>query len=270
MKIYAPFCQICVEEGKNEKSHQIDYENDFHELDDDLIVEATCKVGHITIYYLLHHKFEILFNFGISSILDGNKRGAFINFVGCLEDFYRFCLRIFFYKDETTNKQQEKMFKGVLKLSERQLGAFAALYFHLFREDAPILKNDLINIRNDVIHASKIPSKEETIKYGQGVYDIMINVLKKIKENIKDQLFYCQNEIIDSLYVAKMRVERLSKNHKICRESGFSFHGFFSMAEILYNDDFFNKKTEPLDASLKKLKHDPALQNTMFNFSYKK
>ncbi len=66
-------------------------------------------------------------------------------------------------------------------LSERQLGAFIALYTLDVGEPPKLLNASLVKFRNQVIHQGRIPTRAEALKYGQGVLDIIRSLISEAK-----------------------------------------------------------------------------------------
>lgn len=73
--------------------------------------------------------------------------------------------------------------------SERQLGAFIFLFTQHFKTKPELLHDNLVKLRNEVIHKGKIPTKDEAIKYGQEILELITGYLKKLIQN-KDLIYF--------------------------------------------------------------------------------
>jgi hypothetical protein len=56
------------------------------------------------------------------------------------------------------------------------------LYTTDFEKSPPIPSGPQTNFRNEVIHNGKIPTREEAVKYGQAMLDIIRSVLQEAKK----------------------------------------------------------------------------------------
>lgn len=175
-------CMQCLQEnGRPGGASQI-------EVRDDGCYMATCLSGHRTVTVLQQHKFEVLFEIGAHAILDGYYREAVSSFTSSLERFYEYTIRIFLEKSSGSDDLFQAAWKNVSNMSERQLGAFIFLWANHFKETPLLLPTGLITFRNEVIHKGKIPSREEALKYGDAVLDVLRPKIKKINETLPEQV----------------------------------------------------------------------------------
>jgi len=158
------------------------------EFKDDGCYEITCSFGHATVTVLQQHKFEVLFDIGVHAILDGYYREAVSSFTSSLERFYEFAIRIFLEKSSGSDELFQAAWKKVSSQSERQLGAFIFLWATHFSEDPPLLPQNMITFRNEVIHKGKIPSRDEAIKYGDAVLAVLRPKMRVLQLNFSDQI----------------------------------------------------------------------------------
>jgi hypothetical protein len=173
------------------------------------LYDISCAKGHESLYIIQNPSFDMLFQSGLELLRTGYYREAVSSFAVSLERFYEYCVLLlsldrfpdtggkfvtFHLEDPLYMKairDYEKLWKTPLKYSERQIGAFYALYFNKHGEipllfDQTLAKNlghklvkDPINFRNRVIHEGFIPRYEEAVQYGETVYHY-IKVLFKI------------------------------------------------------------------------------------------
>jgi hypothetical protein len=158
------------------------------EFCDDGRYEVKCSFGHETITVLQQQKFEILFDIGSYAILDGYYREAVSSFTSSLERFYEFSLRVFLERDSKSDELFQACWKKVSPQSERQLGAFVFLWASHFGKAPELLSSAQTSFRNDVVHKGKIPTREEAIKYGNSVLNLLQSKIAVIKERYSEDV----------------------------------------------------------------------------------
>ncbi|WP_125916828.1 hypothetical protein [Hymenobacter coccineus] len=169
--------------------------------------ELTCDLGHETTTIIQNSQFEVIFESGISSLKDDYFREAVFNFAVALERFYEYgilyVLReqmqdpVTYRWGETGLDNYQALWATMSKQSERQVGAFYALYLKEFNEAAPVfnkswlIKNtglvltlngksvETSEFRNKVVHQGYIPTKAEAILYGECVNKYIHHILNK-------------------------------------------------------------------------------------------
>ncbi|MEO6563833.1 MAG: hypothetical protein ABIN99_12445 [Nitrosospira sp.] len=155
---------------------------------DDGRYEIKCSLGHEKIVVLQQQKFEVLFEIGAHAIIDGYYREAVSSFTSSLERFYEFALRVFFENSLGSELLFESCWKTVVSQSERQLGAFIFLWALKFNEAPGLLSDSQTKFRNDVIHKGKIPTREEAIKYGNSVLDVLRPKILMIRKQFCEEV----------------------------------------------------------------------------------
>ena len=151
------------------------------ELQDDGLYRLKCRVGHETVTCLQEQKFEVLYELALNAILDGYYREAVVSFTSAIERFYEFYIHVISAKQKVLEKNFEEAWKRVAAQSERQYGAYIFLYTFENGEPPPRLSDNKVRFRNAVIHKGKIPSKDESMSYGQAVLDAIEPVLTILK-----------------------------------------------------------------------------------------
>jgi hypothetical protein len=182
MKLPMACMQCFREKGKPSE------EFSFVEFRDDGRYEFTCTNGHRTTTILQQQKFEILFDIGAYAILDGYYREAVSSFTSSIERFYEFYIKVIAIEKGIDKDTFMASWKMVSKKSERQLGAFIFLYTLEHGKPPNLLSNANVEVRNDVIHKGKIPTKAEALNYGNAVLSVARPILKELKENYKDSV----------------------------------------------------------------------------------
>ena len=152
------------------------------------IHELTCPAcqGRFALF-IRKHRFETLFDLGTRALLDGYAREAVVNFAAALERCLEFYLRSALLERfaaqghtlEDAAGELEATWKLLVSQSERQLGAFAAVY--LAREGrAPdfLTPQGLgAEFRNRVIHRGYLPREQEVQDYAAGLFALMNRLL---------------------------------------------------------------------------------------------
>jgi hypothetical protein len=185
-KVHCPYCMKDAFEESGETTLQFYF--DRRQLTDSGIQELTCKKGHdFTVIYSAA-KFEVLFDIGMSAIRDCYSREGVSSFSSSLERFYEFYIRYVFHKKEISGSIFDNTWRAVSNQSERQLGAFLFIYFLLNHKEPTLLKNDEVKFRNSVIHKGYIPTKEEALKFGKSVYNLIMSIVRELEIASKKSL----------------------------------------------------------------------------------
>lgn len=154
----------------------------FNEIPDDGLFHLCCDKGHETNTILQQHKFELLFDLGLSALSDGYYREAIVNFAASLERFYEFYISFVLTKRNIEVNQFNIYWKQFTNSSERQYGAYVFLYLLEHPNREPPFINDIkpktgmkkwIEYRNDVVHKGHFSTKNDALLYGELVYDFL-------------------------------------------------------------------------------------------------
>jgi hypothetical protein len=164
---------------------------------DDGVYEFECPQGHQTTTVLRTPKHEVLYTIGANAFLDGYFRDGIASFAGALERYYEFALRVISRQKEIAPVAFEAIWKVMSKQSERQFGAFIAVWLLETGKPYTSLPQPQIDaqtkLRNDVVHKGKIPTSEECVDYGQYVLDVVAPIEQALLANYgpahKDQCF---------------------------------------------------------------------------------
>lgn len=141
----------------------------------------TCKNGHKNVLLVENHRFELLFDMGMHAISRGFYREGIANFASSLERFQEFVIKTLCLKSKVEWEDMFNAWKNVAAQSERQLGAFIFLYLQEFKVQPIILKNDEVKLRNKVIHKGKIPTRKQSIEFGQKIMQMICPVIAELK-----------------------------------------------------------------------------------------
>jgi hypothetical protein len=160
----------------------------FAEYLDDNVYEIQCPKGHKEIKVAQQDKFEILFEIGAHAIRDGYYREAVSSFASSIERFYEFFIRCSMHERGSSNDTVSAAWKMISAQSERQLGAYIFLYTQATNSPPPLLAQNSIQFRNDVIHKGRIPKREEALDFGEKVLCLIREGIEMIKKNFPDGL----------------------------------------------------------------------------------
>ena len=136
------------------------------ELNDQLLFDTKCELGHPVLQTLETTRFSLLFDFGFAAMSDGYFREAVSSFAAALERLHEFCIRVICRKNGVSVDMFALGWKDIASQSERQLGAFCMLYLSETKCSPPLLRPDF---RNRVIHKGYLPSEAETVAYAKAV-----------------------------------------------------------------------------------------------------
>lgn len=171
------------------------------EVRDDGRYETICDNGHHVVIVLQQLKFEVLYEIGAYAIADGYYREAVSSFTSSLERFYEFVIRVILHASGLSDESINSTWNTFARQSERQLGAFVALYASEYQKPPSLLTNKQVEFRNDVIHRGIIPSRDQAVLYGQQVLGVLRPILHEIKDKypdsihkvISDHILQCRN-----------------------------------------------------------------------------
>ena len=149
-----------------------------------------CNQGHDNLLEIQAFKFEMLFESGLCAIKDKYYLESVLSLTASNERFYEFFIRIIMRENGLNKEIFENLFKNMSKQSERQYGAFVAIYGLIFKEDIPKkLKNKSIEFRNKVVHKGYLPSENEVLEYAEEIFELIKFYYIKILSNYDKEVF---------------------------------------------------------------------------------
>lgn len=206
-------CSECMIESINTGKIEGLKRTYINEVNDDGIYCVECDKGHKTYNIVDNEKFEILFDMGLDALNKGFRQEAVLSFTTSFERFREWFIRLILTKNNVEKEEFEKVWKYVVKQSERQLGAFYFLYLREFNETPEEIDQDIIKFRNKVIHNGIIPSYKETYNYGKYIYEYVDKVLRKLEEpcylDAKLKIKFDREDALRKNY--KIKTERIAK-----------------------------------------------------------
>lgn len=171
----------------------------FEEIQDSGVYTYTCPNGHTATAYLQEERFETLYQSAAYAILDGYYRDAVASFTAAFEAFCEFHLRVMGKKSQVPQELFEESVKRLVAQSERVLGAYTMAYTLERKQPPPALPQKQIELRNKVIHRGKFPTREEAVRYGQDVANVIYPVLCHLKQHDKKHVQSVVTERINNL-----------------------------------------------------------------------
>lgn len=179
-------CRQCLLDNMPEGggSFAIPYDpNSSIELTDNYYYEFTCNRGHNNKFFLALPRYAILFDMGVSAYLEGYWREAVLDFAASYERFHEYCIFLMLWSDnELQNENLTTLWKRMAYQSERQLGAFTALFYRHLGMLPVELPQKAVEFRNAVTHKGKFPSKEETYRYALQIAEYIKATITKLSE----------------------------------------------------------------------------------------
>jgi hypothetical protein len=226
MKLSLAPCLKCQEE-KLERQYWLKGT----ELRDDLTFNLECPLGHKSVVIFNAPKFELLFDMGVSALLDGYGREAVSSFAAAQERFHEFGIKVLVAKQDVSKEQFLATWKLVASQSERQLGAYYFMYLLQFNAPPPTSPKR-VEFRNNVIHKGYIPTSTEAADYAEYVYDYIVGTLKTMKPLLSPQIHHvCKDDLEEMLRsipadVAKRSVAAPTMIWLLGPEEQFGKHSF--------------------------------------------
>lgn len=156
------------------------------QLTNEISYEVKCVFGHSSAVLINMTNHEILFEFGVHSILDGYYREAVTSFAASLERFYEFVSRSIALAYLCPDKEEMQCWKKIATQSERQLGAYIYLYVIHFKEQPKLLSDSNIKLRNSSVHKGKIPTHDEAVAFGEEVLSIISGISLRLWQTIPE------------------------------------------------------------------------------------
>lgn len=168
------------------------------ELGDGNAYNFNCSVGHSCHFVLQNQRFEILFDLGACALIDGYSREAVLSFAASLERFREFWLRCVLRNHGITEQMFIDMWRHLRRQSERQLGAYLALYTATFTRPPAVLSDSPeLALRNDVAHNGKIPCRAEALRFGNAVYAVVAPQIRELRQTHRGSVLAILNEHVE-------------------------------------------------------------------------
>ena len=111
------------------------------ELNDNCMMLYECPQGHKGMFVIQNPKFEVLFDLGILSYLEGYTRESVSSLIASYERFLEFSAKIFSKRLGVSYDLYKTLSEKSMRLSERQIGAYYALFLSCFHEIPTFISN---------------------------------------------------------------------------------------------------------------------------------
>lgn len=155
------------------------------------IHDLTCPAcGQRYALFIRKHRFETLFDLGTRALLAGYAREAVVNFAAALERCFEFYLRCALLERSAADGHTledaahalDATWKLLVSQSERQLGAFAAVYLGRQGRAPEFLTPAGLgaDFRNRVIHRGDLPRTEEVQAYAARLFALINRLLEEL------------------------------------------------------------------------------------------
>lgn len=140
-------------------------------------VEFTCDKGHRAAVIIQISKFEILSKMGVDAIAKGSYLEAVLSLAASLERLHEFFIEATFRKQGASRELFAEAWALMAKQSERQLGAFVAAFLLANGKKPKLLPRKAVELRNSIAHKGFFPTREESIEFGESVFECAHSVL---------------------------------------------------------------------------------------------
>jgi hypothetical protein len=196
VRLFCPKCAYEVAQRKQPHAF-IEVPVPISEVREDGQYEVRCEAGHVSLVTLDNVQFELLFELGINALYDGYGREAVSSFSASLERFYEFYWRVVMESHSVSIEAVANAWKPLSKQSERQLGAYVSAALSLGSELPKLLDpNKEVRFRNDVIHGGRVPTREEALRFGDVVMDLIMCGLNDLREHAPEALAATYAEMV--------------------------------------------------------------------------
>ena len=158
--------------------------NSIVDLTDSYYYEFTCRKGHKNMFFLALPRYAILFDMGISAYLDGYYREAVMDFAASYERFHEYCINLILWNEKSLQTDDLTiLWKRMSHQSERQLGAFTALYYKQLGDLPDEFSQKAVEFRNKVTHRGYFPTREEAYSFALNVAEYVKAIIPKLSEH---------------------------------------------------------------------------------------
>jgi hypothetical protein len=190
-------------------------------MPEDGVVESVCPNGHRSVTIVQQSRFEILSAFAVRAIADCYFRDSVMSFAASLERLYEYVSMVLLVHRGVGFECIDDISRNN-HLSERQLGAFFALYASFAKKVPATLSKKSIELRNRVAHRGYLPTVQEAVAFGEDVSRVAAPLISMLKS--KD-LESARNSVI----IWEMDRKRKKFESQDVREAVLSAPTFFSL-----------------------------------------
>ena len=226
-------CNICESKPENtQRSFAIGY---IENLDSQ--VKMNCSDGHEFTALLEIPKFAFMFENGLTAFNNGFYIEAFSCFYSAIELFRVDFSLAYFHSYEGKSVNELKKHFEAIKISERIYGVYKlalGLYsgdsadkeFTTIKIKVDNKKKEITELRNLVVHAGHIPSKNEVEQVGYSIYKYIINIYQTF--NIKE------HDANDSLPWFAIMQYYSNSTVEYCRDNKINYKAVYQNQDLNY------------------------------------
>lgn len=158
------------------------------ELNNDLLAICVCPNGHRHLVHQAHSAPEVIYSAGTRAFLAEFYSESVVTLTAALERGYELFVKVFMRASGGAATDIDEFWKELRISSERQLGAFCAIYF--FATGTPWRNSSMQSeFRNKVAHRGYIATREEAYGYGEHVTTSLNTIMSHIKSHNRE-VFY--------------------------------------------------------------------------------
>ncbi|AZO69956.1 hypothetical protein [Mesorhizobium sp. M1D.F.Ca.ET.043.01.1.1] len=170
-------------------------------LKDSGLAIVDCPKGHQSAVMFDERKYWVLLMSACNAYCDGHFRESVSSMAAAIERAYEFYVRCSMHSKGLSLDQVEEFWKPLSHMSERQFGAFCALYY-LDTKSRFEMPGKQIEFRNRVIHQGYLPSEAELLEYGRFAFNVLRSLTKTV-DGFGRQFV----RSVQDLYLAKQKSE---------------------------------------------------------------
>jgi hypothetical protein len=182
MKLLAT-CSTCLQQSGSAKNERIPID-----LTDDGVLSGHCPIGHDFSMCIQGKKFELLLDVAVATFCDGYGRESVGTATSAYERFLEFYIEVIAAKKGISAENYFAMWKHISNQSERQFGAFLALFTNETGTPPIVLEPKYVELRNRVIHKGYIPTEKEAYEYLERIFDFIAPILSRVKETMYEAM----------------------------------------------------------------------------------
>ncbi|QGY38567.1 hypothetical protein [Bacillus sp. A260] len=174
-------CAQCIKSNQLNSSNNQDFQFYKVPVNEEGVYNFICYRGHETTAISPYEKYQILFQMGANALLEGYYFESVGCFIASVERFREWTIKFIWYLNGINEKKSDDLWNKHFKnSSERQLGAFSAMFIDHFKEPPLIFDGKQSSFRNKVLHKGIIPTRDETYKFGEYVFGYLRSIQKTI------------------------------------------------------------------------------------------
>ena len=158
------------------------------ELDNDLLAICVCPNGHRYLVHQAHSAPEVIYSAGARAYLACFYSESVVTLTAALERGYELFVKVSLRASGREGTEIDEFWKQLHTSSERQLGAFCAMYC-LATGNLWKTSTKQSEFRNKVAHRGYIATREEAHGYGEYVTTSLDIIMSHVKSRNRDAFY---------------------------------------------------------------------------------